>query len=658
MTIRKKNTGKNATVKNHSTYFHQYRILLPLSSTREAEILLPLADIVVNERKGKLIVLQVVTVPEGKSLSEAATEASSFRQSLDHFFAERNRNVPQIFSMVCPEKEVWQGIWEKVEEENIRLLFIGIPCPALPVTAVRDMKNRRLAEPPCDIIAVRPSPEMAGDDDLKNIKRILLPVRGGPHSAMSLRIAQFLAGATNAAISLLHAIGPDPSYQDERLFSSFSRSLRSLERLTRTITTLGNVTDAIIEESFSHHVIVMGASAPPATPKGWAGPVLHAIQHKINTALIIVKAHNPYAIKHKVPLQYDRPIAVVVDKWFAENTFRSDEFSEIERLIALKKNQGVTISLCLPSLNEEETVGRIIQTIKTELMEKHPLLDEIVLVDSNSEDKTRMIASDMGIPVHIHQKILPMVGANEGKGEALWKSLYVLKGDIIAWIDTDIKNIHPRFVYGILGPLLRNKKIQYVKGFYRRPLKKGDKLISEGGGRVTELTARPLINLFFPELSGLIQPLSGEYAGRRQALERLPFFTGYGVETGLLIDVLTKYGLQAIAQVNLLERVHHNQPLISLSQMSFAIIQVIARRLEDRYKIQLLEEMNKTMNLIHYETKRLYLEAVEIIEHERPPMATLPEYRKKWKLPSNQGAENEEKRNTPGHDPAHHHPAW
>ncbi len=184
-------------------------------------------------------------------------------------------------------------------------------------------------------------------------------------------------------------------------------------------------------------------------------------------------------------------------------------------------------------------------------------------------------------------------------------------------------------MYGILGPLLRDRRIQYVKGFYRRPLKQGDKLVAGGGGRVTELTARPLINLFFPELSGLIQPLSGEYAGRRQALEQLPFFTGYGVETGLLIDTLERFGLQAIAQVDLRKRIHHNQPLPSLSKMSFAIIQVVIARLEGRHRIRLLEEINKTMNLIRYEPSRFYLETAEVRERERPPIITLPEYQKK-----------------------------
>lgn len=151
----------------------------------------------------------------------------------------------------------------------------------------------------------------------------------------------------------------------------------------------------------------------------------------------------------------------------------------------------------------------------------------------------------------------------------------------------------------------------------------------EGGGRVTELTARPLLNLFYPELSGLVQPLSGEYGGRRAALERLPFSSGYGVEIGLLIDTFEKFGLGAIAQVDLQERVHRNQPLEALSKMSFAIIQSVVRKLEKRFGRDMLEEVNKTMKLIRYEPGRLFLEVEEIAERERPPMAELPEYRER-----------------------------
>jgi len=322
---------------------------------------------------------------------------------------------------------------------------------------------------------------------------------------------------------------------------------------------------------------------------------------------------------------------VLVDKWFAENTYHAGEFAVLESLLEAKNEQNLKLSLALPALNEEETVGQVLRTVKDSLMKRVPLLDEIVLIDSDSTDRTREIAADLGVPVYIHQEVLPNLGARSGKGEALWKSLYLTCGDILVWIDTDIVNVHPRFVYGLLGPLILHPEIQFVKGFYRRPLKVDNKLQAGGGGRVTELTARPLLNLFFPELSGIIQPLSGEYGGRRTALEQMAFSSGYGVEIGLVIDMFEKYGLSAIAQVDLQERIHHNQPLESLSKMSFAIIQTVVRRIEKRYGTKLLEDINKTMKLIRYGQQRLLLDVEEIAEQERPPMVEVPEYRERFK---------------------------
>ncbi|MBL8153767.1 MAG: glucosyl-3-phosphoglycerate synthase [Anaerolineae bacterium] len=323
----------------------------------------------------------------------------------------------------------------------------------------------------------------------------------------------------------------------------------------------------------------------------------------------------------------EEPLSTRVDRWFAENTFHSSEFEDLKLLLALKEKQGVTISLALPALNEEATVGTVIETIKSALVDEVPLLDEIVLVDSNSTDNTVAIAQAQGIPTYIHQHLLvDDLGSYHGKGEVLWKSLYVTKGDIVVWIDTDITNIHPRFVYGLIGPLLKHKRVQYVKGFYVRPLEVGGKLQAYGGGRVTELVARPLLNLFYPELSGIVQPLSGEYAGRRAALEQIPFFTGYGVETGMLIDILDRFGLDAIAQSDLETRIHYNQPLVNLSKMSFAILQVFIARLEARFGVELLDKANRSMKLIVQEPERFALEIAEIADHERPPIITVPGY--------------------------------
>ncbi|MBO0689763.1 MAG: glucosyl-3-phosphoglycerate synthase, partial [Candidatus Dormibacteraeota bacterium] len=263
---------------------------------------------------------------------------------------------------------------------------------------------------------------------------------------------------------------------------------------------------------------------------------------------------------------------------------------------------------------------------KGELMDRAPLLDEVVVVDSGSSDRTVEIARELGVATVQHADILPEMGTFAGKGEALWKSLHHLRGDIVAWCDTDISNIHPQFVYGIVGPLLTDPRIAFAKGFYRRPLNFGGELQTAGGGRVTELCARPVLNLFYPELSGLVQPLSGEYAGRRELLERLPFFTGYGVETGHLIDILENFGLNRIAQCDLGVRIHRNQELFDLSKMAFAIMQVALKRLGDRHRIHLLEEVNRSMKLIHYSSDRFFLELKEIGDWERPPLATVPEY--------------------------------
>jgi len=371
---------------------------------------------------------------------------------------------------------------------------------------------------------------------------------------------------------------------------------------------------------------VMGASARPEDQVSSIGPVAEKIMRESQHGVMIVKTEKPFLMDLDSEEAGRTAISILVDKWFAENTFHGDEFQHLDYLVRVKRDRGLSVSLALPALNEQETVGNVIRTIKQSLMLDVPLLDEIVLIDSNSEDRTREIAQDLEVPVYVHQSVLPQYGSRPGKGEALWKSLYCTRGDIVIWLDTDILNIHPRFAYGLIGPLLLRPDVQFVKGFYRRPLKVGDKLQAGSGGRVTELTARPLLNLFYPELSGIIQPLSGEYGGRRTALEQCGFFSGYGVEIGLLIDMLDKFGLNSIAQVDLQERIHHNQPLEALSKMSFAIIQAVMQKLESRYGQNFLENVNKTMKLIRYEQQSFRLDIEEIAERIRPPMIELPEY--------------------------------
>jgi glucosyl-3-phosphoglycerate synthase len=313
-----------------------------------------------------------------------------------------------------------------------------------------------------------------------------------------------------------------------------------------------------------------------------------------------------------------------------KNTFHHSDFNDIKKLVELKEAQGLKISLAFPTLNEEKTIGKEILIIKNELVDRHPLLDEIAVIDSDSTDATREIAAEFGANVFVSSEILPQYGSYRGKGENLWKSLYVLEGDIIVWIDADINNIHPKFVYGLLGALLNYHELEYVKAFYERPLSGEHGIRRSGGGRVTEILTRPLFSTFFPELASLIQPLSGEYAGRRRLLEQLSFSVGYGVEIGHLLDIFRMQGTQVLGQVDLDMRIHRNQDIRSLSRMSFALLNTVLKRLETYGKMTLGETANTEHIAINVEGDRHLLEKTPILPLERPPMVTLKEYRSKF----------------------------
>src|SRR4051794_40794482 len=275
-----------------------------------------------------------------------------------------------------------------------------------------------------------------------------------------------------------------------------------------------------------------------------------------------------------------------LDDWFARRTFTAAQFGPAEQLLEAKQAAGLTVSVCLPARNEAETIGPIVRCFRTELVDRVPLIDDLVVMDGGSADATSRIAAEEGAKVFAEAEILPEEGPGAGKGEGLWKSVAACTGDIIAWVDTDITNIHSRFVTGLLGPLLADPSIGYVKAFYERPLRQpSGELAPSGGGRVTELLARPLLNAFWPELAGLIQPLSGEFAGRRELLERIPFYSGYGVELGMLVDILAEAGADAIAQVDIERRVHRNQDVSALSRMSFGILQAALAHLADEGRV-------------------------------------------------------------------------
>lgn len=319
-----------------------------------------------------------------------------------------------------------------------------------------------------------------------------------------------------------------------------------------------------------------------------------------------------------------------IESWLESNTFHHGEFWDILKLVKEKERKGLTISLCIPTLNEEKTIGKEIVIFKSELMDRYPLIDEFAVIDSGSTDRTQEVAAAYGADVYFSGDILPSHGFKRGKGENLWKAIYQLKGDIIVYVDADIKNIHPRFVTGLVGPLIANDTIQYVKAFYDRPLAFSQGIRPSGGGRVTEILVRPLFSLFFPELTALIQPLSGEYAVRRGTLEEVPFPIGYGVETSHILDVYTKHGLDAFGQTDLDQRVHRNQTTLDLGKMSFGILQSFLNRIESFGMVDRLPEMSNIFRQFQAEGNRYEQVLKEIVEEERPPMITIPEYRNRF----------------------------
>ncbi len=318
-----------------------------------------------------------------------------------------------------------------------------------------------------------------------------------------------------------------------------------------------------------------------------------------------------------------------IEKWLSTNTFHHGEFWDILALVREKEKKGLKISLCIPTLNEEKTIGKEIVIFKSELMDRYPLVDEFAVIDSGSTDRTREVAASYGADVYLSSEILPSQGSKKGKGENLWKAIYQLEGDIICYVDADIKNIHPRFVTGLVAPLLYHDQIKYVKAFYDRPLAFSQGVRPSGGGRVTEILVRPLFSLFFPELTALIQPLSGEYAVRREVLEAIPFPIGYGVETSHILDVYRKWGLDAFGQTDLDQRVHRNQSTLSLGKMSFGILQSFISRME---AFGLIGELEMASIFRQFQAKDNAYEQVtfEIVEEERPPMIEVPEYREKF----------------------------
>jgi len=619
------------------------RIVIPVANPATAEELIRLGSDLLEPRTGELTALGIVEVPEGMALSDGATRARHARRLLQRVLDFVPDGTP-VHPIVRIGRQAAAGIVELAAELDADLILFGWGGKSVTnrngvATPFSSTIEDVIREAACDIAVVKQ--RGAGQ-----IRRVMVPVRGGPHAELALRFADAIALRHDADLVALHIVPPGITIavraRAERALAAFVRQ-HATARVEAIVREAANVRNAILREGDRADLVIMGAAAAQTSGDASSnlfGTTPEAIATRSRSTVMVVKTREPIgrqtfeqlAARAETLAAADRAaeearaVPTRVERWFGESNYHHGEFGDLRRLVQLKEKQGVSISLVLPTLDEEETIGPIVRRAIREMVGRVPLLDEVLVIDSASSDRTREIAEAEGARVVQHPDVLSRYGSFRGKGEALWKSLYETSGDIIVWADTDVRNWHPRMVYGTLGPLLSEPRLQYVKGYYQRPIVEAGVLREGGGGRVTELVARPLINLFYPELSGFIQPLAGEYAGRRTILEQIPFFTGYAVEIGHLIDIAERTGIEGLGQVDLERRIHRNQELEGLSRMSFVILQAVMKRLEERRKARLFAELGSTMKLPRSGRGRLSLEVIELADMERPPMVRIPEY--------------------------------
>jgi glucosyl-3-phosphoglycerate synthase len=318
--------------------------------------------------------------------------------------------------------------------------------------------------------------------------------------------------------------------------------------------------------------------------------------------------------------------------WFEHRTTSAASLAELDldTVLRAKRRGGHRVSVVLPARDEAATVGRLVAALHERWMRRLPLVDELLVMDSDSTDATADVARAAGADVVATADVLAAHGTRPGKGEALWKSLAATTGDLVVFLDADLLGDVVHYVPGLLAPLLADPQVAYVKGCYTRPLEVDGEVQPTGGGRVTELTARPLLNALWPELAGFVQPLGGEYAGRRSALEQVPFVSGYGVEVGLLVDLLALGGLGSLAQVDLGVRRHTSQSQEALGAMAGQVVSaLLTRASRDRPGHHRLDA-NGLLTQFGHDGIGFVPRSTVVAVDERPPMAGIAEYRSLW----------------------------
>lgn len=562
---------------------------------------------------GEVLLLSVAQVADEASLARGMPLARAYRAMMGEL--GQARPAVEVRSLVRVFEDVAAGIAETARETRSDLLLLPWKGFARqPNRVFGHLIDRLLSDPPCDVALARlPVPSHPW--------RVLIAARGGSYATLALELgARLTAGGER--LTVVHAsaeAGTDRPFED-------IRTALVPRPAARLVEVRGDPHGAILDAARGHDLVIIGATGRPGAVSP-LGPLGERLARDLRKGLLVVKTRGPLRLPPGG--DGDGGARGGADRWFAENTYHYREFSDLGRLVDLKRARGVTVSLGVPTWNDEATLMGVLKSIRGLLQQEYPLLDEVAVIDRGSTDDTCRIAAELGVPVHELRRVLPRQGGGDGLGEALWKSLHALHGDLVVWVEPGIRDPHPRAVYGVLGPLLVNPELAYVTGFSRRPAAEDERVLPVDGGTVTELVARPLLNLLAPELSGLIQPLSEQRAGRRDVLERVPFFSGTGVGAGLVLDISALVGLRALGQVDLAERSRRNRTLDEVVRASSSVLQVVLSRLGDRHGVALAAKLNRTIKLVRSENGEYSLDSQEVLEEERPPMWTIPAYRRR-----------------------------
>lgn len=579
------------------------KILIPVDERTDAALLALAADLLGGAR-GTLLLLAVVEMPLGRHPVSGAASARAARHALRRLAATPELSGISVEVRVRAARRRTVGVREVADEERPDLLLLA----AGPGGSLDETGQALLAMPPCDIVVARPG----AMDDLESV---LVPARGGPTAERALAIAVNLASRRGARITLLHLDLPGmtlPQREHElRLFSALLGRC-DYPRLRSMAVPAAAAEPALLTEAARHQVVVLGASGNPDAAAGdLLGPLPQAMLAAAPGTVLVVKPRRTPDASVFVPRP---PVDVTVDKWFVENSFHCREFADIEELVRARRSQQLAISVVVLPSGDAAALPAILRLTVEELGQRLGLIDEVIVVVPNDVPAAAEAARTVGAA--ICRMSTPIAG---DRGRAMRASLDVARGDIIVWLDGDIRNFHPRFLYGLVGPLLREPRVVLVTGFHGSPDTGDDVLLDEGQEQITELVVRPLINLYFPELSGLVNPLARERAVRREALTGLRLLSGLGVDIAMLLDIYEQYGLWAIAQTDLEERIGRREHAREVTRRAFATVQALVGRLPPSAR-EATCLLPASMKLIHRQAERYHIEVVDMTEASLPPV--------------------------------------